>query len=333
MSGESMQRRREESMGRSASADHADRVLKAISGDDAARSALAASWRRSGRLHALDPASLTPSQRLPMTEVDEARERLGPLLRVAQASMDRLFLAVGGVGCSVLLADSDGVVVDRRGAACDDSTFDGWGLWTGAVWSEKYEGTNGIGTCLVEQRVVTIDRDQHFFTRNVLLSCTTAPIFDEHGELAAAIDVSSCRGDLTEGFQRLIGMVVADAARGIEAENFRLAFPEARILLTPAGEREGAALVAVDSDDLVIGATRAARLTLGLNAQRLARPIPAADLIGRSRAEGDGVDAAERAALHRALARAGGNVSRAAKELDMSRSTLHRKMKQLGLRH
>jgi transcriptional regulator of acetoin/glycerol metabolism len=332
MAGESTQRRREESMGRSANADHADRVLKVISGSDAANSALAASWRRSGRLHALDPACGTPSQRLPMAEVAEARERLGPLLHAAEASLDRLFLAVGGVGCSVLLADSGGVVVERRGAACDDSTFNGWGLWTGAVWSERFEGTNGIGTCLVEQRAVTIDRDQHFFARNALLSCTTAPIFDEHGDLAAAIDVSSCRADLTEGFERLIGVVVADAARAIEAENFRLAFPEARILLAPAGERTSASLVAVDSDDLVIGATRAARLTLGLNAQGLARPIPAADLIGRPRGEGDGVDAAERAALHRALARAGGNVSRAAMELDMSRSTLHRKMKELGLR-
>jgi transcriptional regulator of acetoin/glycerol metabolism len=319
-------------MRRSADADHADRVLKVISGADPAHSALAASWRRSGRLHELDPAGLTHSQRLPIAQVAEARERLGPLIRVAQASLDRLFLAVGGVGCSVLLADSDGVVVDRRGASCDDSTFDNWGLWTGAVWSEKFEGTNGIGTCLVEQRAVTIDRDQHFFTRNALLSCTTAPIFDEHGDVAAAIDVSSCRSDLTEGFQGLIDMVVAYAARTIEAENFRLAFPAARILLTPTGERAGASLVAVDSDDLVVGATRAARLALGLNAQRLARPMPAADLMGRARGEGDGVDAAERAALHRALARAGGNVSRAAKELDMSRSTLHRKMNQFGLR-
>ena len=171
------------------------------------------------------------------------------------------FSPSAGVGCSVLLADRDGVVVDRRGAPCDDSTFDGWGLWTGAVWSEKFEGTNGIGTCLVEQRALTIDRDQHFFARNALLSCTTAPIFDEHGELAAAIDVSSCRADLTEGFLRLIGIVVADAARAIEAENFRLAFPDARIVLAPAGERAGASLVAVDRDDLVDrrDARRAAR--------------------------------------------------------------------------
>ena len=121
-------------------------------------------------------------------------------------------------------------------------------------------------------------------------------------------------------------------ARAIEAENFRLAFPDARILLAPAGERASASLVAVDSDDLVIGATRAARLALGVNSQRLARPIPVADLIEQARVKSDGVEAAERAALHRALARAGGNVSRAAKQLDMSRSTLHRKMNQFGLR-
>src|SRR5271170_6480489 len=319
-------------MGRVEGPAHADHVLKVIAGNDAAISALAASWRRSGALHALDPASHAPSQRLPEDEIAQSRERMGSLLFAAQGSIDRLFLAVGGVGCSVVLADPRGIIVDRRGAASDDTLFDSSGLWTGAVWSERYEGTNGIGTCLVEQRAVTIDRDQHFFTCNAGLFCTTAPIFDEHGDLAAAIDVSSCRADLTQGFQNLIGMVVADAARAIEAENFRLAFPEARILLTPAGERAGASLVAVDSDDLVVGATRAARLALGLNAQRLARPTPAADLIGWARAESDGIDAAQRAALHRALARAGGNVSKAASELGMSRSTLHRKMNQFGLR-
>ena len=266
-------------MGRSAYADHADRVLKVISGADAALSALAASWRRSGRLHALDPACRTPSQRLPMARVAEARDRLGPLLRAAQASLDRLFLAVGGVGCSVLLADREGVVVDRRGAPCDDSTFDGWGLWTGAMWSEKFEGTNGIGTCLVEQRAVTIDRDQHFFTRNVLLSCTTGPIFDEHGDLAAAIDVSSCRADLTEGFARLIGMSSWRTRRArSKPKTSALLFPTRAFSLAPAGERASASLVAVDSDDLVIGATRAARLALGLNAQTIGAADPGGGL-------------------------------------------------------
>ncbi|MFK4631672.1 transcriptional regulator of acetoin/glycerol metabolism [Bradyrhizobium elkanii] len=128
----------------------------------------------------------------------------------------------------------------------------------------------------------------------------------------------------------MIATTVTDAARTIEAENFRRAFPDARILLTPKSERAVNSLLAVDRDDLVIGATRAARRALGLNAASLARPLPAADLIGETRDAGD-LAAAERAALQRALARAGGNVSKAARDLDMSRATLHRKLKQLGL--
>lgn len=319
-------------MGRSPAAAHAGRVLDVVAEAAFANSALAASWRRSGHLHALDPASHTPSCRLSMTEVSAARERLGRLLKIAQSSLDRLFLAVGGVGCSVLLADADGTVVDRRGARADDETFDSWGLWTGAIWSERLEGTNGIGTCIVEKRPLSIDREQHFLTRNSCLFCTTAPIFDEHGELTAALDVSSCRADLTEGFGRLIATAVADAARAIEAENFRQAFPDARIFLTSQSERDAASLLAVDRDELVIGATRAARRTLGLTSATLARPIPAADLIKGARAETDDIDAAERAVLQRALARSGGNVSKAAQDLDMSRATLHRKMKKLDLR-
>jgi transcriptional regulator of acetoin/glycerol metabolism len=318
-------------MGRSLGAVHANVVLDVLAGGSNANSGLAASWRRSGHLHALDPANRAPSRRLTQGEVAAAQERLGRLLRVAQSTLDRLFLAVAGVGCSVLLADGGGLVVDRRGAVADDATFDTWGLWTGAVWSEKFEGTNGIGTCIFEKRPVTIDRDQHFFARNSRLFCTTAPIFDEHGELAAAIDVSSCRADRTEGFAHLIATAVADAARVIEAENFRRAFPDSRILLTPKSERAINSLLAVDRDDLVVGATRAARRALGLSRAALARPIPAADLIGEARAASDDIVTAERAVLHRALVRSNGNVSKAAKDLDISRATLHRRLKQLGL--
>lgn len=320
-------------MGRSLDAAHADKVLDVLTGGECGNAALAASWRRSGRVHALDPASRGRSYRLTNGEITKVQERLGRLLRLTQSSLDRLFLAVGGVGCSVLLADKDGVVVDRRGARVDDQTFDAWGLWTGAVWSEKFEGTNGIGTCIVEKRPLTIDRDQHFFTRNSRLFCTTAPIFDEHGELLAALDVSSCRTDLTDGFSHLIATTVADAARVIEAENFRQTFPNARIVLTPNNERAVNSLLAVDHDDFVVGATRAARRALGLTAAALASPIPATDLIGRAPANGDDINTAERAVLLRALARSRGNVSKAAKDLNISRATLHRKINQLGLRH
>src|SRR5215471_14179806 len=125
-------------MGRSPIAVHADRVLDVLARGENTSSGLAASWRRSGHLHALDPTNRAPSRRLTQAELVAAQGRLGRLLKVAQSTLDRLFQAVGGVGCSVLLADGGGLVVDRRGAVADDATFESSGLWTGAVWSEKF---------------------------------------------------------------------------------------------------------------------------------------------------------------------------------------------------
>lgn len=311
---------------------HADRIFGAVDSDAAARSALVASWRRSMRLHHLDPTDRKPSERLSETELAQARERIETLIRVAQPILDRLFLAVGNVGCCVLLADREGVPVDRRGAEVDDETFRDWGLWPGAIWSELREGTNGIGTCLVERRPLTIHCDQHFFTRNTLLSCTSAPVFDHLGRLAAVVDVSSCRADQTKSFVDLIAVAVRDAARRIEAENFRCAFPKARIMLAPAGDAGVGGLIAVDADDLVVGATRATRLALGLAESALDKPLPAADLLGGAQSVSEHLATSERAALQRALARANGNVSAAAMQLGVSRATLHRKLKRFELR-
>jgi len=164
------------------------------------------------------------------------------------------------------------------------------------------------------------------------LSCSTAPIYDHEGNLIAALDVSSCRAELTEGFVNLIGLAVRDAARRIEADNFRQAFSGARILLTPATEANPSAMVAVDADDMVIGATRQARLAHGLTDEILARRLPVADIVGGQDRAAEDLEEAERGALHRALARADGNVSAAAQRLGISRATLHRKLNRFGIR-
>ncbi len=290
-----------------------------------------ASWRRSSDLHRLDPAEGKPPSRLSDFELQQARDRIEPILRAAQSSLDRLYLAVGGVGCCVLLADRNGVPLERRGASSDDATFCSWGLWPGTVWSEEREGTNGIGTCLVEQRALTIHRDQHFYARNTLLSCTTAPIYDHEGNLVAALDVSSCRADLTEGFVNLIAVAVMDTTKQIEAECFRLAYPSARILIAPVANKGSSALIALDADDFVIGATRAARAALGITQASLQKPLPAADLLNAAKKATEDLAGAERGVLQRALARADGNVTAAAEALGMSRATLHRKLKRLDI--
>jgi transcriptional regulator of acetoin/glycerol metabolism len=320
----------EERMPAVGTTDHTDRIKSAISSNGAAKSALIASWQTSACFHKLDPARRNHPERLTDSEFRRARQEVELLIHVARPSLDRLHHSVGGAGCCVLLADRNGVPVERRGALGDDATFFDWGLWHGAIWSEDSEGTNGIGTCLVEQRTLTIHRDQHFYARNALLSCTTAPIYDHQGRLLAALDVSSCRSELVENFLNLIANTMSDTAARIEAECFRLAYPDARILVVPVPDKMGKALIAVDRDDLVVGATRAARQALGISQACLPKSLPAAEVMNMSRTVTENLAAAERGVLQRALARAEGNVT-AAEALGMSRATFYRKLRRLDL--
>ncbi|WP_246567250.1 GAF domain-containing protein [Gemmobacter fulva] len=299
-------------------------VEAALAAGEAARSAIVASWNRSVRVHGLDPALRRPSERLTQSEFAEVTEAMAPVLHAARPSLDRLFQVVGGLGACVILADRHGVPVDRRGHPSEDLDFAGFGLWTGTRWSEAEAGTNGIGTCLAEGRAVTICRDQHFLSANIGLTCMSAPLHDADGRLVAVLDVSSAKPDLSEAVAGLISHAVLEAARRIEADLFRAAFPEARLLLAPGLDRGAGALLAVDAEELVIGATRAARAHFGLKGDLTRRPVPAADLLGVASA--NTLEAGERAVMARALARVGGNVSAAARDLGISRATFHRKL-------
>ncbi|ASQ03316.1 sigma-54-dependent Fis family transcriptional regulator [Sinorhizobium meliloti WSM1022] len=312
--------------------DHSERVYRIAHQSSAAvTSPVAASWRRCMTLHGLAPEEARSPWRLSEIEFRQARESSGALIAEAAGELDRLFATVGKAGCCLLLTDGKGVALERRGAGGDDADFRGIGLWSGTVWSEASVGTNGIGTAIADERPVLIQRDQHFLSRNIGLSCATAPIRDESGKLAAAIDISTCRDDASEATLSILSQAVRDAAARIEANLFRRAFVGARIVLVPV-DRAGPALLAVDRDDLVLGATRAARLWLGLDDERIAAGVPASDLLQEDLpGEGGELPDAERAALRRALSRAKGNVSMAADLLGISRATLYRKMKRLAL--
>jgi len=310
---------------------HVEKVLETASSPSAAaRSRLAASWRRSAEKHGLDPGERRAPDRVEGRDLRQRREALDHFLTIAAPRIDRLFTMVGQSGCAVLLTDPGGIILDQRVADCDAAVFERWGLAVGADWSEAREGTNGIGTCLAEQRRLIIHRDEHFYARNTGMSCIDAPIFGSDGRIVAALDVSSARADQTEAFNRLIAAQVAQTARAIEEAHFRATYAGARIVVADSDDVEASALLAVDSHDLVVGATREARRIFGLGPTGELPPRPAADILGRDDGP-TGFEKAERAAVIRALARADGNVSAAARQLGIGRATLYRRMKRLGL--
>ena len=294
----------------------------------AAQSLVAASWCRSGLKHGLSAGDKGGPDIVTGSELTRRRQRNGLLLDVARPLLDQLFQTVSATGCAVMLSDGDGVILEARSLAGDREMFDRVGLTAGGVWSEASEGTNGIGTCLVEGRAVTIHRDEHFASRNIGISCMDAPLHDAEGRLVGALDISSCRNDHTAAMATLVQKIVQDAARRIERGVFYRFFEGSRII--DANEPGGdAALLAVDRDDILIGATHAARHRFNLTDQCLQGRRTASEVLGGQTAASF-LDS-ERAVLRQALALANGNASQAAKALGIGRATLYRRLERAGI--
>lgn len=279
--------------------------------------------------HGLDPGQKQRCEYLSANEIAHRQDALGGMASLAKPRLDQLFALVGSSGCGVVLCDKQGVIIDHRYQSADAPVFEGWGLGAGADWSEAAQGTNGIGTCLVERRDVVIHRDQHFMAGNIAMSCIDTPVYGAQGDIVAALDVSSARVDQTEAMNGMIAELVRQAARSIEADHFRSTFASARILVID-DSAEGVSLLAATSDDIVVGATRAARRAFGLPAEGALKTIPVGDLIGQDTTS-KGFARGQRAAVMRALVRADHNVSLAARDLGVSRATLYRRMKELKI--
>jgi AraC-like DNA-binding protein len=153
--------------------------------------------------------------------------------------------------------------------------FRHWGIWVGGVWSEEIEGTNGIGTCITEQKPIIVHRDQHFRTRHIGLSCLASPIFDATGKLAAVLDISSMTAPPPLDRSHAMALAATTvAARAIEERVFRDCYSWAwNIAAIPADESGPALLLAVDDDRRVVGADRVARLAFALDDKILMRGL------------------------------------------------------------
>ena len=259
-----------------ADTSHLDRVYSVVENHDAAVGVedVSTSWRRCLSVLGIEPGGDEAPRILTGQELNTARGPVEELIEAAEEENDRLAAIVGKVGYSVLFTSSDGVVVDFRGDANRAEQLKHWGIWLGAMWSEDLEGTNGIGTCIAEQRPITVHRAQHFRMRHTSLSCCGAPVFSPDGKVVAVLDVTSIDPDISDRSHALAQMVTIDSARAIEESLFRRTFRGAWNLAVAVPSRAGHVLMlAVDDDQRIVGADRNARATLGLDGHLLATSL------------------------------------------------------------
>ncbi|MFO2464559.1 sigma-54-dependent Fis family transcriptional regulator [Pseudomonas sp. 15FMM2] len=201
---------------------HAQQVLTVTRGQDPLHGpgsdpSIARSWLRCLEDYHLDPALTIAPTVLEHGRLLESRERLQQVLHIAGNEMNSLHQQLSGAGHAVLLTDARGVILNCVTAPSERKIFERAGLWLGADWSEACEGTNGIGTCLVERQALTIHRDEHFRGRHTGLTCSASPVFDPHGELLAVLDVSSAREAVSRQSQFHTMALVNLSAKMIES--------------------------------------------------------------------------------------------------------------------
>ncbi|MBV1830399.1 sigma-54-dependent Fis family transcriptional regulator [Komagataeibacter sp. AV436] len=287
---------------------------------------LEASWQRCRHDYALDPSTPVLPDVLSGTELRHACQHAGRMLYFAGPEMVRLHHALEPVGYTALLADTAGVVLAHNVAGALQRGCRRWNLWPGAVWHERHAGTNGIGTCLAEQRSISVHRNEHWRSFLHGLTGIATPVYDAMGRMAGALNASSYRPSPDGSLGALIASSLLQAARQIEQAFFMDLYRGHTIMLLgpPQGASASVPMMALNRERHVVGATHAARVQMGLP--------PAGDVnlcLMEETVQRSPLREAQAMAIRTALASAGGKVAVAARMLGISRSTLHRKLRAL----
>lgn len=252
--------------------DHARIVSAVVSAKGSSETvevgtAIARSWNRCVHNFGMDPVRDEPVIVVDNSELKERKEALDSLRRIAQGEMATLYQQLAGSGFSVLLTDHEGVVLNFLGDPSFSNTPYQGGMVEGAQWGEKYQGTNGMGTCAIEQCPILVHHNEHFLAKNVGLTCSAAPIFDHDGKLMAVLDASSFSHMAQQHTLVLVNMSAQTIENRLFLQNFNqsyaLRFHSRPEFIGTLWE----GVLALDEDGKVLAANRSALFQLGLKKQ------------------------------------------------------------------
>lgn len=194
-------------------------------------------------------------------------ERPNRLLRAAGPVIDRLADQLVGGPVSILLADSEAQIIDRRaGARKLTNALDGARVAPGFHYAEEYTGTNGIGSALEARKPFQVSGAEHFRENLQEFTCTGSPLRHPiSGAVEGILDVTS-RVNAT---QELMQPLVLAAAREIESRLYADASRREQLLLQHFLQASKRATAVLTLNEDVVMANTAASSLLDLSDQAM----------------------------------------------------------------
>lgn len=220
------------------------------------------SWQRSLVDHGLDPSVHQKVEVLSAEEMREELQRHEEYLSFARQGVSGLSKRISVAGFAVVLTDEYGLTLDTILPEQHKEKYQESGLYVGAIWAEKQHGTNGIGTCLIDEEPLIVHQHEHFLTKNIELSCSCTPIFDPQGKLKGCLNASFLGAPKNKGSQLLTLQMVQMYGRMIENSYFRRSYRN-RITMSIRSVKHYSDLfqqqmIAVNEKGVIIGANRSA---------------------------------------------------------------------------
>ena len=226
---------------------------------------IARSWSRCFDQYKLDPGGRREPLVIDSVELQSRRELHADVIECARYEMITLYQQLADPECTVVLTDTDGVIVHMVASPEFAAEAEPMGLRAGGMWGEAEAGTNGMGTCLAVAHPISVRGDEHFFSQFTNLTCSAVPVFDPSGQVIAALDVTSRSSLMQQHVLVLLGMT----ARMIENRLIDKRFARAHPLQFHSRPEfvytlhEGK--LAVADDGRVLAANRSALFQLGLH--------------------------------------------------------------------
>lgn len=185
-------------------------------------------------------------------------------------ALNSLMSVVSDVGYHAGLANANGVVIAEsirptQAFYCESDRL-------GSVWREDVGGTNGIGTCLAEQRPVAVFRDDHFYFDLSTQACVAAPFYNPDGQLQGVLNLTTCNPSVDLNAHHIVYKLAMQSSRKLEQRLFRSRFESCYILqIMNPSDPTFTSWVAVDEHGVIQGAAHGARRVLGLEASQIGR--------------------------------------------------------------
>ncbi len=213
------------------------------------------SWRR-----CIDNYKITPDNHFIPYVVEqhillEHQEAFNERHQLIRHYLDNLYDIIGANGYTLLLTDLNGITLDCRYENLSEDILKQSGLYTGSNWSETIAGTNGIGTCIAEEKSIIIDQGEHFFPVMTGMTCIVSPVFDHTGKLIASLNASILKR-VPIAQNKLVAKLVKQYAKKFELLFFMEEFKEHWLLSFSrhgnASEVLSSAMIAINNDGYIV---------------------------------------------------------------------------------